>query len=214
MIREMLQLYGSSIDNYYEKIDEQGSEYKQMMDFIEKEELYKLKYYTKNGADWTYQGFINGGGPLISETRVYDLDLSEIIGDSVTIKINPPFGFWTVDYLAIEYEEYEKPEVEILNLETAINQDGAELKETIRYKDNSYYQMPIVGDYFEAIYTESKNNSNLKTSFYLKSSGYYEIHLNKSLPLELVTLSKLITNPGFIIKYSNERYREWEKLNN
>ena len=214
MIREMLQLYGSSIDNYYEKIDEQGSEYKQLMNFIEKEELYKLKYYTKNGGDWKFQGFINGGGPLISETRVYDLDLSDIAGDSVTIKINPPFGFWTVDYLAIEYEEYEQPEVEILNLETAINQDGAELKETIRYKDNSYYEMPVVGDYFEAKYADTKNNFDLKTSFYLKSSGYYEIHLNKSLPLQLVTLGKLITNPGFIIKYSNDRYREWEKLNN
>ena len=124
MIREMLQLYGNYIDNYYEKIDEQGSEYKQMMNFIETEELYKLKYYTKNGNDWTFQGFINGGGPLVSETRVYDLDLSNIKGDSVTIKINPPFGFWTVDYLAIQYDEYTTPKIETMNLETAINQGG------------------------------------------------------------------------------------------
>ena len=36
MIREMLQLYGSSVDDYYKKIDEQESDYKQMMKFIEK----------------------------------------------------------------------------------------------------------------------------------------------------------------------------------
>jgi len=214
MIREMLQLYGSSVDSYYEEIDQQGSEYKQMMDFIEAEELYKLKYYTKNGDDWTLQGFINGGGPLVSETRVYDLELSNIKGDSVTIKINPPFGYWTVDYIAIQYDEYASPKTEPLNLETAVNQDGIELKELISNKDNNYCQMPLVGDYFEAKYTEVENSSDVKTTYYLKSTGYYELHLNKSLPFQFMTLSKFITDPGFIIKYSNERYREWEKLNN
>ncbi|HSL89006.1 MAG TPA: hypothetical protein VK870_06880, partial [Ignavibacteriaceae bacterium] len=210
MIREMLQLYGSSVDEYYKKIDEQESDYNQMMKFIETEELYKLKYYTKNGDDWVLQGFINGGGPLVSETRVYDLDLSNIKGDSVTIKINPPYGFWTVDYLAIQYDEYSSPNIETMVLETAINQDGINLKESIRTKDNNYFIMPAVGDYFEATYKAIENNSDRNATYYLKSSGYYEIHLNKSLPIQFMTLSKFITDPGFIIKYSNDRYSEWE----
>ena len=214
MIREMLQLYGSGVDDYYKKIDEQESDYNQMMKFIETEELYKLKYYTKNGDDWVFQGFINGGGPLISETRIYDLDLSNIKGDSVTIKINPPFGYWTVDYLAIQYDEYTNPKIEFMHLETAPNQDGIDIKETVRIKDNNYCIMPMVGDYLEATYKEGESNSDFKTTYYLKSSGYYEIHLNKSLPIQFLTLSKFVTDPGFIIKYSNERYREWEKLNN
>lgn len=214
MIREMLQLYGNYIDNYYEKIDEQGSEYKQMMNFIETEELYKLKYYTKNGNHWTYQGFINGGGPLVSETRVYDLELSDIKGDSVIIKINPPFGFWTVDYLAIQYDEYISALIEPMILETAINQDGTNLKELISFKDNNYCIMPKVGDYFEAVYSEAENNTDGKITYYLKSSGYYEIHLDKSLPIQFITLNKFIADPGFIIKYSNEKFREWKRLNN
>jgi len=214
MIREMLQLYGNYIDNYYEKIDEQGSEYKQMMNFIETEELYKLKYYTKNGDDWKFQGFINGSGPLVSEARVYDLDLSNIKGDSVTIKINPPFGFWTVDYLAIQYDEFTTPQIETIILETAINQEGIDLKELIKAKDNNYCTMPKVGDYFEATYREAENNTDSKTTYYLKSSGYYEIHLDKSLPFQFITLNKFVLDPGFIVKYANERYREWEKLNN
>ncbi len=214
MIREMLQLYGNYIDNYYENIDEQGSEYKQMMNFIETEELYKLKYYTKNGDDWKFQGFINGSGPLVSEARVYDLDLSNIKGDSVTIKINPPFGFWTVDYLAIQYDEFTTPQIETIILETAINQEGIDLKELIKAKDNNYCTMPKVGDYFEATYREAENNTDSKTTYYLKSSGYYEIHLDKSLPFQFITLNKFVLDPGFIVKYANERYREWEKLNN
>ena len=214
MIREMLQLYGNYVDNYYDKIDEQGSEYKQMMNFIETEELYKLKYYTKNGNDRTFQGFINGGGPLVSETRIYDLDLSNIKGDLVTIKINPPYGFWTVDFLAIQYDEYAAPKVETMTLEKAVDQNGINFKELIGSKDNNYCIMPEVGDYLETTYSEAENKTDGKATYYLKSSGYYEIHLDKSLPFQFITLNKFITDPGFIVKYSNEKYREWERLNN
>lgn len=214
MIREMLQLYGNYIDNYYEKINEHGNEYQQMMNFIETEELYKLKYYTKNGDDWKFQGFINGGGPLVSETRVYDLDLSNICGDSVTIKINPPYGFWTVDYLAIQYDEYMPPIVKTINLKTVINNEETEIIDLIKTKDYNYCIMPNVGDYFVAKFSDKENVVDSNTSFYLKSSGYYEIHLDKSLPIQMATLSKFILEQGFIIKYANQRYSEWEKLKN
>lgn len=214
MIREMLQLYGNTLDSYYDRIDQQGNEYRQMMDFIETEELYKLKYYIQKGDEWVVQGFINGGGPLVSETRAYDLDLTGVTGDSVNIKVYPPFGYWTVDYLAIQYDEFTPPKIEILPIESAIDQNRTELKEIINNKDGNYCIMPFVGDYFEVIYKENKNHSDSKTSYYLKSAGYYEIHLNKELPFHFITLSKFITEPGFIIKYTNERYREWEELNN
>jgi len=214
MIREMLQLYGNSIDYYYKKIDDQGTEYRQMMNFIESEELYKLKYYIKGKDGWNFQGFINGGGPLVSETRVYDLDLSSVKSDSVTIKINPPFGFWTIDYLAIQYDEFTTPVIERINLQTATNQEEIEVNEPMEIKDQNYYVMPNVGDYFEATFTGRENTVDSKTTLYLKSSGYYEIHLDKTLPVQVATLSKFIFEPGYIIKFSNKRYSEWKKLNN
>ena len=214
MIREMLQLYGSSVDSYYKAIDEQGSDYKQMMNFIETEELYKLKYYVKDKDSWRLQGFINGGGPLISETRVYDLDLSNIEGDSVVIKINPPFGFWTVDYMAVQYDEYTVPKIETIPLKTAINQDGVDIAESLISKDGNYCVMPKVGDYFEAVFDEAKKSTESKMTYYLKSSGYYELHLNKSLPMQFMTLNKFITERDAIVKYSNAKYRDWKRLNN
>jgi hypothetical protein len=214
MIREMLQLYGNSVDDYYEKINEHGSSYDQLMNFIETEELYKLKYYTKNEDKWTFQEYINGGGPLLSETRIYDLDLSNIKGDTVIIKMNPPYGFWTIDYLAVQFDEFNTPVITTMPLQSAVNQDGLDLKELISTKDNKYLTMPNVGDYFEGVYSEVKNNDDSNITYYLKSSGYYELHLDKSVPIQFNILGKFLTDTGFIIQYSNDKYREWVKTNN
>ncbi len=214
MIREMLQLYGNFIDEYYKKIDEQKYDYQQMMNFIESEELYRLKYYTNNGADWKLQGFINGGGPLISETRIYDLDLSNMVGDTLSIRLNPPYGFWTIDYIAVQYDEYKVPNLKTIPLVSAVNQDGLDLKEQLRVKDSSYVIMPSVGDYFEATFSNLSNDSKKNsTSYYLKSNGYYQIHIDKTKPFQLNTLSRFVTDPGFIVRYSNEIYSDWEKQN-
>src|ERR1035437_1363926 len=45
MIKEMLLLYGSNVDNYYLSINKGGVEYNSMMNFLKKEELYQLKLY-------------------------------------------------------------------------------------------------------------------------------------------------------------------------
>ena len=42
--------------------------------------------------------------------------------------------------------------------------------------------MPKVGDYFEADFSALNNYDESVTTMYLKSSGYYELHLDKSLP--------------------------------
>jgi hypothetical protein len=89
-----------------------------------------------------------------------------------------------------------------------------DLKELISTKDNKYLTMPNVGDYFEGVYSEVKNNDDSNITYYLKSSGYYELHLDKSVPIQFNILGKFLTDTGFIIQYSNDKYREWVKTNN
>ncbi len=209
MIKEMLQLYGNNVDLYYNKINELGIEYKQMMNFIENEELYKLKYYIFNGETWDYQGFINGGGPFVAETRIYDLDISNVKGDSIQIKFNPPYGFWTIDYLALDYEDNSKPQIQPLEFVKAINDDGKNVTVNLISQDKIFYVMPKVGDSFEAYYKLDKEMTNEATTYYLKSHGYYEIHLDKTIEPQFAILMKMNAEKGYIVKLSNEKYKEF-----
>jgi len=150
MIREMLMLYGDNVDTWYEKIDNSEIEKQQMMQFIEREELYLLKLLVKEGENWAEQGLISGGGPFISETRVYNIDLNSVKGDSLVIQLNPPYSFWTLDYIAMEYESLPEPLVKEIPLSKAIDHDENDILQILLSTDDNYHIMPKVGDYFLA----------------------------------------------------------------
>jgi hypothetical protein len=212
MIREMLQLYGNSIDTWYSKVNNKEIEYYQMMNFTENEETYKLKIYAKSENKWIPKGFINGGGPLITETRVYNLDISDIKGDSLVLKCNPPYGFWTVDYAAVEYNYYSDPKIEYIPLSEAVANKNIDVKHKISGRDSIYHIMPKVGDEFSMIYIQDEDQSQNSSTYYLESTGYYVLHLAKDQPMQVGKLSRFIA-PGEIVRWANQNYAEWKKEN-
>jgi len=209
MIREMLMLYGDNVDTWYEKIDDSDIERNQMMQFIEREELYLLKLLVKEGENWADQGLISGGGPFISETRVYNIDLNSVKGDSLEIQLNPPHGFWTLDYIAMEYENHPEPVVNEIPLSKAIDHDENDISKILLSTDDNYHIMPKVGDYFLAEFDAPLKSDNSDRTVFLKSTGYYEIHLPKEKPIQSQTLYEIGFIPGKIVEYSLEKYEEW-----
>jgi len=209
MIREMLMLYGDNIDTWYEKIDNSEIERKQMMQFIEREELYLLRILVKEGKNWAMQGLISGGGPFISETRVYNLDLEDVNGDSLIIQFNPPYGFWTLDYIAIEYENHPEPLVKEVSLSKAIDHDENDILPILLSTDDNYHIMPKVGDYFVVEFDTPPKSEDRDRSVFLKSTGYYEIHVPKDKPIQSQTLYEIGFIPGKIVEYSLKQYEEW-----
>lgn len=69
--------------------------------------------------------------------------------------------------------------------------------------------MPKVGDSFEAYYKLDKEMTNEATTYYLKSHGYYEIHLDKTIEPQFAILMKMNAEKGYIVKLSNEKYKEF-----
>jgi hypothetical protein len=211
MIREMLLLYGDSVDKWYNSIDSSVAAKETMMNFIEREELYLLKLWVKEDNGWKMQNIIQGGGPFVAETRSYDLDLSKVIGDTLFIKVNPPYGFWTMDYIAIEYDSYTSPNMNEAKMISARNNYNKEISEFLSAVDENYFAMPSVGDYFIVEFEVPDINKNLTRTIFLKSTGYYEIHLPKDQPIQTQKLYEIGFLPGKIVEYSNDLYKSWSE---
>ena len=209
MIRKMLELRGDQLDKWYAGIDRQGPEYEELFHFILREELYLLKIHLKNNDQWLYGGIIPGGGPLITEDRVIPLDLSKIEGDTLTIRLNPPKGFWQINYLALDYNPHMHDISYEIPLHYAIDHRDSIVTSILSSADDVYHQMPEVGDWFIAEFRAPDKQPNKVRSIFLKTKGYYELHIDKTKPEQTELIKKLIANPGDIIRYSMERYYEW-----
>ena len=215
MVTEMLQLRGDRVDDWYRAIDAHGPELMELYYFIDREELYILKVQIKNGDQWVEQGFIAGGGPLVTEDRVIPLDLSEISGDKVVLRLEPPPGFWQIDYIAIDYEPSQQIVGYEIPLKTSLDHTGKEITPFLNQADGIYHQMPEPKDWFKAEFVAPEQNPEMQRSIFLKTTGYYEIRLDKTQPERTELIRTLIDTPGKIVDYSNQRYTEWfeEKIN-
>jgi hypothetical protein len=209
MIKQMLEMHGNKIDEWYHKVDSKQPEYYMMMNFLEREELYTLKIYVQEHNTWTVRGTINGGGPFMAEKRIVPLDLSQVLGDSVRIRLNPPLGFWTLDYVAMDYNQTITPELKQLKMLSATDIKGHDISALLISNDSSYYIMPNVGDWFKIEFAATEPVRGMHRSLFLKSNGFYDIHLNKDQPEQTALLYEIGLMSGKIIEYSLHTYDHW-----
>jgi hypothetical protein len=213
MIKEMLLLYGSNVDNYYLSINKGGDDYNSMINFLQKEELYQLKLYAKINGEWKYKTTINGGGPFKSETRIYPIDLSDIMDDTVMFKVDPPIGFWTFDYAAVDFNPAPPTEPYTLEISKAVDNNSNNIESSLTKEDKNYYSMPDTSYYFYAEFDAPLLPEGKERTIFANTSGWYQIHLPKTGTTNITQLLKFVTEPGSIIKYSNNKFIEWVNNN-
>jgi hypothetical protein len=209
MIKEMLKLFGDQVDNWYNKIDNmKKSEIRneETMRLIVDEELYYMKINVKVQDEWKERNLIFSGGPFINETHIYDLDVSDITGDTLFIQLNPALGFWSIDYLAVDYGQNPEPVIQELKFYESSDQDDNDITSLLSAADDNYYVMNNNGDFAYAEFERPSLSVDTKTTIFLKSTGYYNIHLSKSEPIQAELLYELINKPGKVVEYSLNLY--------
>jgi len=211
MVKRYLELYGNKVQECYAKMNSQGLSYQTVMAWNEKEELYRLQIRVETDQGWRSKGTIVGGGPFVSEDKAYTLDVRDVPGNTLKIKLTPPAAFWMMNYIAVDYTD-DLP-VSTLELEPVHAEDhrGEDITEILTQNDKKYHIMPNIGDYADLTFKAPQLNSNMKRSVILKASGYYDIHLNATGEPRNDILSRFLTEPGFAIQYGFQEYLKWKK---
>jgi len=211
MIKELLSLFGDQVDNWYNKIDNMDkSEIRneETMKMIVDEELYYMNINVKEQNGWEKRGLIFSGGPFVNETHIYNLDISNTIGDTLFIQLNPALGFWNIDYLAVDYENNPEPITKELVFNNATDHDGNNITSLLSQADEDYYIMANDGDFAFAEFEAPSLPQNTKTTIFLKTTGYYKIHLPKQSPMQAELIYEFINKPGKVVEYSLNLYQK------
>lgn len=206
MIREMLQMRGDGVDAWYQGVNEQGPQLTELHRFNLQEELYFQRLWVQRGDEWVERGLISGGGPLIAEDRIVDLDVSDVPGETLKIRLNPPRGFWTLDYIAVEYETHDAPLVMEVPISVGRDQTGADVTDLLAKPDERYYVMEQVGNWAAVEFRVPPPLEETQRSVFLKTTGYYEIQIDKTRPEEKELISRMLTTPGAIVSYAMDEY--------
>ncbi len=211
MLKRYLELYGSRVSAWYDEVKNLGPAFYQMTKTHISEELYALQLKVETDNGWQFKDFILGGGPFVSEDRVYPLDLENVPGDTLRIKLSPPALFWKINYIAVDYSEDVPVQVTKLKAVRAEDHTGRDVGELLSATDNRYLAMPDFGDSAELVFRAPARQPGLQRSFVLKASGYYDIHLKAEGEPQHELLHRIHSEPGFIVQYAIAEYLKWQQ---
>lgn len=209
MIRKTVEYRGNAAAAWLRSLTPGSPTYMEMYQFINGEEMYNLNVWVKEGESWEQRAVIQGQGPLISEDRVYPMDVSNAAGDSLVLRFNPPKGFWTFDYIGVSYEDPTVTRAARVDAHTAQDEEGNSILGSLDSMDLGYYVMPEVGDQAWMSFRVPQQAEGTKRSVFLETNGYYELHLQKDLPDQMARLYYIGTHPGQIVKTAMEEFRNW-----
>jgi hypothetical protein len=207
MIREMLDLRGSAITEWYEAIDSDPVAQDSLRTWNVREELYVLKLDVQEPGGWQPRALVPGGGPFIAETRVVPIDVSRAVGDSVRIRIRPPTGFWALNSFSMSYTDSERPiAVDTVPLLTARTFDGRDIRRELTTVDDQYYAMPTTTDRATLTFRAPPPRPGTTRTVFLHSRGYYRLYLNASTPPNVEALRRITEQPDAAARMAAESF--------
>jgi len=206
MIRQFSQLRGTALTDWYAAIDTSRSAAAALHQWNLREELYALKIAVEEPAGWEVRGVIPGSGPLLAADRVVPLDLSHVRGDSVRIRIRPPYGFWALNSFAIAYRTAGEVHVTTVEPATARTSDGRDVLGDLRSADDRYYAMPNTGDYAFVTFAAPPLAPGATRTVFTHARGYYRMHLVPTAPPDSATLARFFSRPDAAALFAAERY--------
>ena len=155
-------------------------------------------------------GTIYGGGPFVSKDKTFILDIRDIPGETLKIRLTPPVDFWQIDSLAVDYSEDTPVKVHEIAACQAETNLGGDVLHRLFAADGDYHIMPDIGDSFEMTFLSPPTNGNSGRTVILKACGYYDIHLpiiNGAPRTDI--LDKIYGESDFTLRFAREEFLKW-----
>ncbi len=208
MVKSMLELRGDKVDDWYKSVNEGGEEFLKLYSFMEREELFFLKVNLKEDGKYTVRTYIPGGGPKVDEDKIIRLPLENVSGEYIEFTLNPPAGYWKIDQIGMifDYEIAGKENIQTISASFGKDHDGNDITTSLSKIDKNYYQMPLVGNKSDLYFDVPAGFERTRNEIFLKTTGWYEVNIDKMKPEQKDLISEIMSTPGKIIYYSMSLY--------
>jgi hypothetical protein len=206
--REMLALHGRRLPEWYAELDGMGPAALALLAFYAREGLYTLPIEVETAGGWRTRGTLFGSGPFAYKSTAYALDVSDVPGETLRVRLAVPVNFWALNSVAVDYGD--PPPVEAVEVETSTVRDGRgrETRRLLAATDGAALVMAERGDRADLAYPAPAPRPGLSRTVLLKISGHYDIHIVPEGDPQEALLQRVLLEPGFALRFAYERHRE------
>lgn len=205
MLRRDLELWGMNVRDWYAQL--KNPSMRLLFDaWHKREEVFHLQVRVKTEDEWVTRGEILGGGPFATEERIVPLDLTGVRGDTLSLMITPPVGFWQMNSFSVDYSSEIPFDFQQISASSITSNTGELLHTMLDSTDHVYYSQPNVGDAAELMFQAPPPRSKYVRTIFAKVTGYYDIHLKSEGPMRSDERMKIAYEPGYFVKFALKEY--------
>jgi hypothetical protein len=209
MIKRMVELHGRETEGWLASLDNDQPGIKAIHAWGERERTYRLPIEVEETDGWQVRGALPSGGPLLAEDRAISLDISNVRGNQIRIRMQPPVGFWALNYFGIAFGSSEAVTVNHVAATSASTSQGKDILADLVSSDDHYYSMPYNIDRAEIVFPAPPRKASKDRTVFLHSRGWYQLHLRDQSAPDLTTFNRILTVPGAAVQFAADRFAEW-----
>lgn len=170
-----------------------------------KENEFPLSIYIKKNGKWVFVDDLLTVGPLATRDFVIPIEMADIQGDEVEIKVETGFMFWEMDYAGMDFTSQKPMSMDIIKPVMAVGTGARNWTSALKEADKKYMVQDSIGQITEITYPSVKHRDDEAQTVFLHTRGYYTLIRNfEGLP-HIVELNKFKT-PGYFSDFSRMRY--------
>ncbi|HRI79967.1 MAG TPA: hypothetical protein PLR06_10575 [Cyclobacteriaceae bacterium] len=203
------------LDYVYGKFNEQfGTAYSDLVELQKKEPREKLDAWSRaqniplqvsieTRYGWKAVDQFHVIGPLASREMIMPIDLSEVEGETIRLKLSTGFMFWEINSAAMDFSKNEETCVSTIQASTAIDENGNDVRASLLFTDKQYLIQEEAGK--EVILNYQDPGGSGKRSVFFHSRGYYEYIRNYETSPRWFTIMSFKENGGFT-RFAKEQF--------
>ncbi len=186
MLEEFIRAHGRATQAWYDSMNAHPQLALAVQARLAREAFLSVSVRAASG--WRSQGLVWEAGPEIVKRQVLDLDLSQVAGDTVLVRLASAPSFWTVDRVALDFTADRALTVHELRLLSARDRDGRDVAPLIAAIDHQDLALSH-GAAMAVAFADPPLAAGQVRSYLLRSTGWYRVDTPETGEPDVAALS-------------------------
>jgi hypothetical protein len=174
MLERFLALHGPGLEAWYDSLDTNPVMRRDILNRLAEEGFLHVSIW--DGTDWQRQGTVWEVGPELSKRQVVPLDLRDLEGDSVRVRLESAPSFWAIDAVAMDYSDDARLTIRHVRPSRATTHNGGNALGVLSDRDDRTLTLERT-QWAELEFRVPDPPVAEVRTWMVESTGWYRIHL-------------------------------------
>jgi hypothetical protein len=193
-LENIFKLKGEEKLQWYQQLNSDPAERAKFVSWIMREGM--LHVHVWHDGRWVERAALLDVGPGIAKDQVALLDVSDIAGDVLKIKLESTTDLWRIDQAYVDYSADVSVSATELSAQRALNEQGHDVAELLSTSDEKYY-VTISDQYADLTFRDVPLQPGTERSYVVKTKGFYIEWFKANGPANNELVERILTEPSY-----------------